>query len=332
MSTQRTPNLMAVDSFLPEVSAPASQEIGNASNRPYTFVYDSDVKVWAPGEVKVVEELMSPPVDKWGQPTKITKALYQKVDNGKGEDGELIVPKRHLVTKLGGDLRGILTKLFSQPGCPLYPVKGDGHDEARRALAFEKYKEFRVLQAHATIEEHRARCQRDYNAGLPPTPKPSYVREAEQDIDLFARTVKAGQGRYICRKDGDSFDFFDDIQAHILKNWPELETSWRSVVIDDVGGPNVYRREQTVPPAPLGPGTATEPHDSRFDSGSFPSAATRGIIRLAAKSGKILSPELIARLGSDSEKAVEDAMDVIMAPQNKEEKARAREWAKANPE
>ncbi len=314
---------MSVDSFLPEMITPTT-ELGNASNRPYTFVYDSVVMVWNPGEVKVVEELMGPPVDKWGQPTKISKDLYEVVPNGLGAHGEKVVPRRLLVTKLGGSLKELLTKIFSDPGCPLYPVKNDGQDEARARIAENKYRKVRIPKAHATIEDHRARCQRDYNAGLLPTPKPSHVREAEQDIDLFARTVKAGQGRYIVRKDGDSFDFLDDAQAHVLKNWPELEGTWRSIVMDNVGGPNAFRTG--APRAPEGQQvSATVPPPVSQ------SAATKGILHLAEKSGKLLDPALVARLdGPDSEAAVEEAMDAILSPQNKEEKARARVWNAEN--
>lgn len=299
MSTQAVP-LSTYDPLMPDFEAPASAIVGNASPRRWVREHSSIVFAWEPGEVRPVEEILSARLDKWGVPEQIPKNAFEVVN------GQKRVPRHMLVTKQGCTLKEILRHLFSFDGCPLYVVKNDGRDAERRREAYERWRSWRLPKAQQEVEDNRLRAAREYAMGLPATSKPPGVREAEADLEMFRRTIDISNGRYMVRKDNEVFDNYDDAEAYIRKNFPEVADVWQNWVTDRVGGNHKYRGAAAEAPEPT----------MRATVGRILGAAEQGIIALAEQSGKTLPAELVARLGSDPG-AVKEAMDIIMAPEPK---------------
>lgn len=303
MSTQAAP--MPLDSLMPDFEAPARAEVGNACPRRWTALHSAKVFSWEPGEVTQVEEIRGPRLDKWGVPEQIPKSVFEIVD------GKKRIPSHMLVTKQGCSLQDILKHLFNSDGCPLYVLKNDGRDPERRRMALERWRAWRLPKAQQEVEDNRLRAAREYSMGLPATSKPPGVREAEADLEMFRRTIDITNGRYMVRKDNEVFDFYDDAEAYIRKNFPEVADVWQSWVTDRVGGTPVFRGSAEAPAAP-----APEPVPRATESGRSLGAAEQGIIAMADQFGKVLPEELVARLGSDPG-AVKEAMDIILAPEPK---------------
>ena len=298
-----------------------SCQIKNVSARTYMDVYGSVVYTWKPGETMILEEQQEPPREKnFGHRVIPPRdAIANRKLKGKG------LKSAKMVTAQGGKLDEVWAFLKKKPGNPLVRLKGDGKDAAREKWAIQAHSAHALKTARYQVDQWLKICRDDVANGNPVQDKPEYVFQAEQDIILFSRNVN--EKRFKVTLDGSKFDSREECEKHI-RHTPWLSQHagvWQNYV-QDLRGNDML--EPSAPAESIR--AASDVEVSTRIVHSEPSAAAKKVIRLAAQSGKELDPALLARIDDpDDETALEDAMNAIMAPQSREEKARAKAYAKA---
>lgn len=212
-------------------------KIGNASDEEIVVLFDSQEKVFPPGEIVELEGHIDFTRKDGGAPIFDIEGNVDK--RGKEYLRSTPVPKK------GASSADIAKHCLEQKGpLGLYFVTGNEEvDEAARKTARAVGKKNRLQTAERTMAEWRQICRRASADGTPIPPMPDNVARADVFLLRNAEEVKAAIKRYQIKLDGASYNTLQECKEHIFARpqYTEHRSTWNSQVIDRFGDDDLLK-------------------------------------------------------------------------------------------
>ena len=264
-------------------------KVGNASDYPWIDSAGSFVYEWKPKEVKELESQKDAPRDAFGRPKVAAPGMEPR-----DKDGNIIKAAEQLVVKVGGDLQGIIDKLFARAGCPLFVVNGNAEDKEREAKAKSNFLSFKLDESRKIMERWRTRVFAIRSSGGTTPAMPLVEYEADQFLVRYGSMGSLNMKRFLVDEDGASFDYEEDARAHLVHpmRYPQFADEWQKHIKD------------TQPELPK-PSKFGAPAVREYN------ATTKSLLAEAVEAEIILPQDLVERVDAGDRAALREALEML---------------------
>lgn len=226
-------------------------KLGNASTEEIVIIFDSQEKVFPPGEVVELEGHSDFPRTPGG-------AILKKESPGLDAFGRPVPSTASAVPKAGAGSVDVATFCLERgTALGLYHVTGDPEvDKASYATAQALGRQTRTEQAEKTMGDWRQTCRAAASAGLLIPPMPLHVAKADKFLIDNPRGSKEAVKRFQIKLDGASYDTIEEAKLHIFRrpHYVEHRDKWKDQVVDrfgdDVIAPNPNTESEKPKPEP----------------------------------------------------------------------------------